>query len=185
MTTTMRSALFLIPATMLLACGGDALTEADAKQLEGQRRIRAMEDSLFANQAMDQRSSQALIDVYKAYAVAYPQDSLAPEYLFRAGGVHESLHRTDEALELYDRVLKDYPRWEERVVLLFKKAVMLHNAGRLGEARTAYMVVISTYPDHKFAKDARVLVETMDVGDDEWIDKAQEMESDPDAGSGV
>ena len=111
--------------------------------------------------------------------------ALAPEFIFRAAGIHETMHHTDEALVLYDRVGKDYPQWENRVVLLFKKAVMLHNEGRLGEARTAYMEVIASYPDHKFAKDARVLVESMGTGQQDWIKNAQEKEDDPDAGSGI
>ena len=185
MNMIMRSSLLLMLPVLLFACSGDPVSEADAKKMEGQKRIRAMEDSLFEHHALDLRSAQAMIDVYKAYAAAYPQDSLAPEFIFRAAGIHETMHHTDEALVLYDRVGKDYPQWENRVVLLFKKAVMLHNEGRLGEARTAYMEVIASYPDHKFAKDARVLVESMGTGQQDWIKNAQEKEDDPDAGSGI
>ena len=181
----MRTALLVLTLALLGACGNNGLSEADAKKVEGQRRIGAMEDSLFTSRSFDSRSAQAMIDVYKAYAAAYPQDSLAPEYLFRAGGVHESMHRPDEALELYDRVANDYPRWENRVVLLFKKAVMLHNEGRLGEARTAYMQVIASYPDHKFGQDARILVESMGVGDSTWLEDAKAKENSPGAGSGI
>lgn len=185
MTITMKYPLLALLPLVLFACGSDPVSEADAKKVEGQRRIRAMEDSIFVNQAFDMRSAQAMIDVYKAYTTAYPQDSLAPEYLFRAGGTYESMHNVDEALVMYDRVVKDYPQWNRMVDVLYKKAVMLHNAGRLGEARGAYEEVIGKFPDHKFAQDARVLIEDLGMSTEEWLKRAKEKEKDADAGSGT
>ena len=180
MTPTMKKILFLLLPLMLIACGGnDGLSEEDAKKVEGQKRIRAMEDSLFDNRAFDQRSAQAMVDVYKAYASAYPQDSLAPEYLFRAAGTMKSMHDPEGSLNMYDRVIKDYPTWNRMVDVLYMKALTLDDdLDRLGEARTAYMQVISNYPDHPFARDARVMIDNLGLSDEELIAKFQAMQQD-------
>lgn len=171
-----RLVLFVLPLA-LIACGGnDGLSEADAKKAEAQRRIRRMEDSLFANRAFDQRSAQAMVDVYKAYVAAYPQDSLAPEYLFRAAGTMKSMGDPEGALRLYDRIIKDHSAWKRNVDVLYMKALTLDDdLGRLGEAKAVYEQVVRNFPDHPFARDARVMIENLGLTDEELIAKFKAM----------
>ncbi|MBK6832427.1 MAG: tetratricopeptide repeat protein [Flavobacteriales bacterium] len=135
---------------VVFACGGnDGPAEVDTKMAEAQKRIRHMEDSLFDNRAFDLRSAQAMVDVYKAYVAAYPLDSRAPEYLFRAAGTVKSMHDPEGSLKLYDRIIKDYPSWKRNVDVLYMKALTLDDdLDRLGEARVAYQQVINNFPDH-------------------------------------
>ncbi len=171
-----KSVLFVLPL-VLFACGGDAATEGDAKMVEAQKRIRHMEDSLFDNRAFDARSAQTMVDVYKAYVAAYPLDSLAPEYLFRAAGTMKSMHDPEGSLKLYDRIIKDYPSWKRNVDVLYMKALTLDDdLDRLGEARTAYQQVINNFPEHPFARDARVMIENLGLSDEELIAKFQAMQ---------
>lgn len=177
MNIRMRTPLLLAFVTLLLACGGSEEAAPDAKMVEANRRIRAMEDSLFEHRAFDQRSAQAMVDIYKAYALAYPNDSMAPEYLFRAAGTLKSMHQADNSIVLYDRLIREHPSWKRLVDVLYMRALTLDDdLDRLGEARTAYQLVITTFPDHPFARDAKVMIENLGLSDEELIQRFKQKE---------
>lgn len=171
----MRTILKLTPFILLAACGGSEPT-ADAKMLEARQRIRVQEDSLFEHAAFDQRSALAMIDVYKAYAAAYPLDSMAPEYLFRAAGMHKSNHQPEQAIKLYDRITDNYQSWRRRVDVLYMKALTLDDdLDQDGEAKRIYEQVINEYPEHPFARDARAMIENLGLTNEELIAKFKAM----------
>lgn len=133
-------------------------------------RIRTMEDSLFENMAFDRRNAQMLLDVYKAYAAAYPLDARSPEYLFRAAGVLRSMGLADQSILMYDRIIRDYPGWERLADTYYLKAFTIDTElGHKGDAEAAYKEVINLYPDHKFAQDARAMIENLAYTDEELI----------------
>lgn len=172
-----KSILFILPL-FLLACGGsDTASTSDAKMLESRTRIRAMEDSIFDHGAFDQRSMQSLVDVYKAYAVAFPNDSLAPEFLFRASTTVKSMHDPEQAIMLCDRVIKTYPEWRRIVDVLYMKALTLDDdLDQKGAAKTAYEQVIQAFPDHQFARDSKVMIENLEYTDEELIERFKQRE---------
>ena len=173
-----KSLLLVFPVALLAACSDPAGT-VDPKLAEARTRIRAMEDSLFEHQAFDRRSAQAMVDVYKAYAVAYPQDSLTPEYLFRAAGTVKSMGDPQQSLLLYDRIAEDYPAWRRLVDVLYMKALTLDDdLDRDGEAKTVYEQVIYQFPEHPFARDAKAMIENLGLTDEELIAKFRAMNGD-------
>lgn len=175
MTCNNRHLLVILPIALLSACGNSDAT-ADARMIEARERIRAKEDSLFDHRAFDQRTALAMVDVYKAYAAAYPLDSMAPEYLFRAAGMHKSNHQPDQAMMLYDRIAHNYQSWRRRVDVLYMKALTLDDdLGQDGEAKRIYEQVINEYPDHPFARDARAMIENLGLTNEELIAKFKAM----------
>ncbi|MEO8589799.1 MAG: tetratricopeptide repeat protein [Flavobacteriales bacterium] len=174
----MKKFVLLACVALLAACGGGGKTETE-NTTEAVKRIRAMEDSVFENLAFDQRSAQALLDVYKAFATAHPVDSMAPEYLFRAAGVAKSVHDPDQCIRLYDRIIADYPSWHRLPDVFYLKAFTLDSElDRKGEARVAYEEVIKRFPDHAFARDAKAMIENLGLTDAELIEKFEKMQGD-------
>ncbi|MBK9628236.1 MAG: tetratricopeptide repeat protein [Flavobacteriales bacterium] len=168
----MKYALLLPVIALLAACGGP---KADSPA-EVSARIRTMEDSVFQSLTFDQRKAQALLDVYKAYANANPTDTASAEYLFRAANVAKTMHDGEQSIALYDRVIKDFPSWRRLPDVLYLKAFTIDSElDRKGEAETAYREVIDRYPDHPFAKDARVIIENLQYTDEESIERFQAM----------
>ncbi|MCB0765052.1 MAG: tetratricopeptide repeat protein [Flavobacteriales bacterium] len=163
--------------SILAACSGPG-PKADDKALIMMGRITAMEDSLFNNEVLDDRNAQALLDVYKAYATSFPTDSMAPEYLFRAAGLAaKSMGDAPQGIRLYDRVISNYPDWKRIPDVFYLKAFTIDSElGQKGEAKKAYQQVISMFPDHRFAQDARRMMEYLDLTDEELIRKFQEAE---------
>lgn len=174
MNTPMKYAILITACVVLVSCGKKVET---ASEITG--RIKAMEDSVFSSMTFDKRRAQALLDVYKAYAAAYPQDTLAPEYLFRAANVAKSMHDGEQSISIYDRVIKEYPSWRRLPDVFYLKAFTIDSElDRKGEAQTAYKEVISRYPDHPFAKDAKAMIENLQYTDEELIQRFQAMQGD-------
>ena len=170
--------LFLLPMILLAACG-DGASERDPKAAEMAERIRMMEDSLFEHMTMERRGAQALIDVYKAYATTFPADTLAPEYLFRAANVSKNMRDPEQSIFLYDRIIRDYSGWSRIADAYYLRAFTLDSEmGNKGEAEVAYREVISRFPDHPFARDARIMIENLQYSDEELIERFKAMEQD-------
>ncbi len=188
----MRSLLILSTVSVLTACGGGSnsisASGADStatNAAEGVRRIRAQEDSLFAKPVFDRRGAMALHDVYLAFAKNNPQDSMAPEYIFRAAGLSRTLGEPKTTLELYDRVIRDHPQWRRIPDAYYLRAFTLDNdLGQKGEAKTAYEEVISRFPDHKFAADAKQMIENLQYTDEQLIERFKKMNEDSAAQAG-
>ncbi len=175
MTKAMKPAFLILIVAMMVACGGEKTeTPTDVSA-----RIQSMEDSVFQSLSFDKRKAQALLDVYKAYANANPRDTMSAEYLFRAANVAKSMHEGQECVDLYDRIITDFPSWRRLPDVLYLKAFTIDSEfDRKGEAKTAYLEVISRYPDHAFAKDARAMIENLEYTDEELIQRFQQMNGD-------
>ena len=173
--------LIYLSVVVLAACGGGAKEGADTKAdpdptsvtpvfMAG--RIHAMEDSIFTKPVFDRRGAVSLLDVYKAYAKAYPLDSLAPEYLVRAAGIQRNLKDPQAAVDIYDRVIRDYPNWSEVVACYYQKALIYQDDMKeLGKAKQAYEEVIRRFPDHTFGKEAKVMIDNLQYTDAELIER--------------
>lgn len=177
----MRSLLFLSIALTLAACSGGEKAPS-GKAAEMVARIQSMEDSLFNSGTFEKRNAQALLDVYKAYAATFPLDSLAPEYLFRAAGVAKSMREPQQSIALYDRIIVDYPSWNKLADAYYLKAFTIDSElDQKGEAKRAYEEVINLFPEHPFARDARVMIEHIGLSDEELIAKFQRMAEEQEA----
>jgi len=175
----------LLPAALLLivACGGPSTPDTpEAKSAEMVARIQTMEDSLFNSMEFDRRKAQGLVDVYKAYAAAFPLDTLTPEYLFRAAGVHKSMRQPEQSVMLYERIINDYRGWKRLADAYYLKAFTMDSEmDQKGEAQRAYTEVINLFPDHPFARDARIMIENLSLTDEELIEKFQRMAEEQEA----
>ena len=175
-------------ALLITACGGGATdappTDDPAKLAapEMGARIRAMEDTLFAKTVFDRRGAQALLDVYKAFAKAYSTDSMAPEYLFRAAGMSKGLGQPLDAVQLYDRIIKEYPKWGRLADTYYLRAFTIDaDLKEKGRAKTAYEEVIARFPDHRFAQDAKAMIQNLHYTDEELIERFRRMNDSIDA----
>lgn len=182
----------LLPLLVVLfaACGGGSDKPGEAAKADSAQvtpafmagRIHAMEDSIFANPAFDRRGAIALLDVYQAYAKAYPTDSLAPEYLVRAAGIQRNLKDPQAAINLYDRIIRDYPDWKDVVVCYYQKGLIYQDdLKQLGEAKTAYEEVVRRFPDHVFGKEAKVMIDNLQYTDEELIERFRKQNEEAEA----
>ena len=163
-------------ATGLAAC--TSAIENDANE------IKAAEDELdSANDGfINKEKALELVDLYINYADAYPQDTMAVEYLFKAAEFCLNLGEGVRAIGYYDRVINDYPDFRKAPESLFLKGYIFENyLGDLENARKIYTEFIERYPDNEFADDAEVSIQNLGKTPEELIREFEEKQavSDP------
>jgi tetratricopeptide (TPR) repeat protein len=176
----------LFALVLLAACsGGGEQAEGSAEHSRANEmadRISALEDSVSHHVGVDRRSAQTLLDVYKGYASAFPLDERSPGYLFRAARVALAMRDPGQSLRIYDRIIVDYPSWEELPSVHFMRGFIYDDQlQQKGEAKTAYQHIIYNYPDHPLAEQARVAIDNLQYTDEELIERFKRMQAEQEA----
>ena len=103
-----------------------------------------------------------LAQAYQNYEADFPQDSLSPKYLFKAGQVIENVFDDKQrAGELYFNIYKKYPKSAVAPYALFMTGNLYHT--NMDTVRTIEMLnfFLAKYPDHKLKSDAAALIKSM------------------------
>lgn len=162
-------------AVIVVACQSPkekALIEID--QLEAQ-------DSLFNLDNMAK-----LKDAYIAFADKYPDDERSPEFLFKAGqnigaiaSGQQNIELHKDAIKIFDRIQSTYPKNHYAEEALFMTGFVYENyLSDLKQAKTAYEVLMSKYPESELAEEAKLAIENLGVNPEEIIRKAQQAKAD-------
>ena len=157
-----KTALFVFAAVLMVACGPSR--EERINQIED------FEDSIFESAiAADPETADQLTALYVAFADKYPNDSLSPEYLMKGADAQSNVLHTERAVTLFDRVINDYPDFEEVPMCYFLKGNALELNSQIDEAKAAYEEFIEKYPDHFMADDARRMLPIIGMSDEEKL----------------
>ncbi len=109
-----------------------------------------------------------LRDKYYTFVKDYPQDSLAPEMLFRVAILHLKIGHGDETIRDFDRLVNTYPNFEKNGEACFYKAFtydnILHN---LDSAKIAYEYFINHYPEDNLVTDAQLSLKYLGMSAEE------------------
>ncbi len=143
---------------LLSACNTNNLKEDKKAQVE------AMEKQLYqeANGIVNKKDAASMIDLYQDYANTFPQDSLSPQYLFRAADVSLNVFHSDATIRLFNRIMKDYPNFEGTPQLLFLKAFTYdYYMHKTDSAKIYYTAFLQKYPTHPFAQDAQISLQQL------------------------
>ena len=73
-------------------------------------------------------------------------DPLRPRILHLSGRSHESLGEADKAIECYGQLVHDFPDDPQAADAGFRRAMLLHTAGRWNEAAEAYAAFAKAHP---------------------------------------
>lgn len=119
-------------------------------------RIDGLEAAMKNQRPPDTSKLAELAVAYEAFAHKYPQDSLAPEYLFKAGGIDLSLNRLMQSVEMFGSIQTNYPSYRKAAECLFMQAFIYENSLHdLGKASQKYNEFLAKYPAHPMVDDAK------------------------------
>jgi len=176
MTFTRNLFLLLILAASIIAC--EPANKKDAAAID------AAENALFTPEdgMINKEKALELVDMYIAYTDKYPDDSMAVEYLFKSAEFCLNLGEGRRAIELYDRVIMEYPNFHKVPECFFLKGYVYENyLNDLEMAKLIYTQFIERYPDNEFADDAQVSIQNLGKSPEELIKQFEEQQaiSDP------
>lgn len=167
---------FLISIVVLAiyACSSETknLEIADSKETL-LKQVDSIEQLLFSYEAGSLASNQAaskIVKLYNQLATEYPNDPNAPEYLFKAGEVSMGINMDFDALGYFQRLERDYPKFDKAPHALFLQAFIWDNKlNDDGKAEFLYKQFLEKYPMHEMAKDAQFSLENLGKSDEELI----------------
>ncbi len=96
-----------------------------------------------------EEKARNLVGAYENY-VKNVNDSNTPAYLFSSGELYRSLKEFQKEIDVYERLIKEYPDYEKAPQSLFLLGFCYeNNLGNLPKAKEAYESFIQKYPKHQ------------------------------------
>lgn len=157
-----RNFIIVLSAFALFACGGKS---EQKKQLES---IAQMENAVLQNaKSISPKDADSLVNMYKAYVEAYPQDTLSAAYLYRAADILANRKECLPAIALLDRLIKEYPKDSHAEQAAFLKGVVYgETCLNKDKAKESFEAFIAAYPSSPLVKDAKGLMELNSAEDE-------------------
>jgi len=119
----------------------------------------------------EQGLARKLMGAYMDFGNFQHHEAEAPEYLYRAADLARYIGRPKKAIELYTNVFNSYTTYPKRVEALNWIAFIYdYDLEDKQKAKENYALLISSFPEHPLADDARARLETIDLSDDELIE---------------
>jgi tetratricopeptide (TPR) repeat protein len=175
-----KSIAVLSLVVLTLACNMEPATK-DFRTSQAAS-IETLETKTFEAQAVDPALVEKLTDAYIVYADSFPQDSMTPYYISKAGDLYKVKRQTAlKAITTYNRVLTDYPRHPLESRSIFMMGFTFDEVlGDKERAAKAYTHFLEKFPDHPLAKDARALLsmaQDTGISDMELIEQWEQEEA--------
>ena len=151
-------------------------TSCQSPRDESIENIENTELEVFSENGMiDRNRVDELIETYVGFADEFPEDTLAPDYLFKAGDISMNTNRSRQAIRFYDRIITEFPDYKKTPEAMFLKAyVYENNLGRLDKAKEIYETFLALYPNNEFADDAEVSLRFLGKSPEELIEIFQQ-----------
>jgi TolA-binding protein len=163
----MKIARFLILLTVLtiilIQCKPDPKAKITALEAK-------IADENFKMDENGMQTANELVAAYIDYAENFKKSAEAPDYLFKAADISLNINKSREALDLYNRIIYQYPDFKKVPECLFLVAYIYENYEQnFGKAKEVYEMFIAKYPNHDFADDAAISIQNMGKSPEELI----------------
>ena len=122
---------------------------------------------------LNENAVNKFVGVAEIYALTNnTRDTLASDYLFKAGKLAMTIGNVEKANENYQWLYTFLKSSKEAPSALFTHAFTLDNQlGRKDEAKVLYEQFLSIYPDHHFADDAQFQLDNLGKDDAQIIEE--------------
>ena len=134
------------------------------------QQIKKLEDELRNSDTVNNITATQAIKAYLDYVLFFPNDSIAPGYLFKAGELAASTHHYTQALTYYQKVTASYPNFKYFKESLYLQGFLLDNfLNSDDKAKIIYEEIIDKYPATNYANDAKAAINNLGKTDEQLI----------------
>ncbi|MCO6476041.1 MAG: tetratricopeptide repeat protein [Phaeodactylibacter sp.] len=167
----MKNLIFFLAiagSLLLTSCGAGPGAEEPLDRDHLSELIQALNGTLQEQkdqERTDTATARDLADRAEEFAQRFPQDTLAPKFLFQAATASRGIGDFNKAVELWSKVATEYNSHRKAPEALFLQGFTLdENLRDTTRARRQYEAFLEQYPKHPLANDARVLLEAIRTG---------------------
>lgn len=168
---------------LLASCGNNENKEQKtiAKEIPREpyiAQIKMLEKEMLKSPEFNNLTADSAIKAYSDYAMFFPNDSLSPDYLFKAGEIATAAKKYKQALIFYQIITSKYPDFKYIKESLYLQAFLLDNfmnddAG----AKIIYDEIITKYPTSNYAKDSKAAISNLGKTDEQLIEEFKKKNS--------
>ena len=109
--------------------------------------------------AIDEKKGKEMVELYTSYADDYKDEAQSPEFLFKAGEILMNLKESKKSIDIFDKVINNYPKFNKVPYCYFMKALIFDSQLKDYEkAHQTYKEFIVKYPEHPLRKDAEACI---------------------------
>ncbi len=171
MRISIHKTLFFVALLLGTACSQDPHSK-----------IRNLEEKLGSDQFTFNedgiRMAKELTGLYITFADAHQDDPKSAEYLHHAAELSLNLNEHRQSLELYNRVIYQYPDYYKAPECLFMVGFIYENyLQNLGKAKEIYETFLARYPEHDLADDAAVCIKNLGKSPEELLREFEQQNS--------
>lgn len=131
---------------------------------EKRKEIKILEDKFYAAGQIipNDTSCNTLVHLYASYALAFPQDSSSPVFLFKAGEIANGTHQYQASLDYFNLMCEKYPDHQKAPYAWFFKGFIYENMlADSAAARKAYSLFLQKFPKHVLAHDVHLAIKNL------------------------
>jgi hypothetical protein len=140
----------------------DSLVRQQAREKYLQA-VDSAEKVLHASKNFDMKLANMAIQAYSNFTTTFPEDSMTPEYLFRAADLAQGTHNYQQAAVYLETIIEKHKGYKKYVDACFVAAFVydtyLENVNNGADrAKQLYQFVIDHYPENPYSEQAKVLI---------------------------
>jgi hypothetical protein len=132
--------------------------------------IEEIETDLHSDLELDMEKGRTLTEAYIRFADKYKNDSLVPEFLFRAAEISLNMNEPVQACSYLFRIEKKYDWYENMpAVLYFLGYIHADYLNDMHNAKIYFDLFLTRYPNHERVQDITFFLDNMNKSDLEII----------------
>ncbi|MBI4946313.1 MAG: tetratricopeptide repeat protein [Bacteroidetes bacterium] len=177
----MKNKIFLsvLSITVLFACSnGNKDSSGEKQNMISQ--IDSLQKNMFNAKSMELDKNLAFkgIAAYQDFVKKFPEDSIhSAEYLFRMSDLLRAMGNYGKAIENLGQITKNYPSFKKLPECIFLQGYYSQEFfGDTIRAKEFYLQLISKYPTHAFAYDAKELMKMFGKSEQDIIKEFEKKE---------
>jgi len=154
------------------SCSSSLQDEASDEKQNMISKIDSMNEKMFdkKNMELDKNLAFKGIAAYQAFVKKYPDDTLSAEYLFRMSDLQRAVGDNRKAIESLAQICKNHTLYKKIPECLFLQGYYYQEFfNDTVSAKGFYQDLISKYPTHAFADDAKALMNMFGKSEEDII----------------
>lgn len=176
--TKKASFVVVLFSSVLFSCNNSTTSEHGnfSSQTKQQELIKGLETKMHASMSLDKAAGQIAVQEYVNYAEKFPDDSLTPGYLYKAGEVATAIQDYAVALHAYEKITAAYPKFQYARESLYLQGFLLDNyLNDDAKAKVIYEKFLSAYTSGPYVADAKAAIANLGKSDEELIQQFKKM----------
>lgn len=174
---------FIVAASIMLFISSCSENNGDKENVEKptadqayEKLLEIEEEVIGSNNAVSQSKLMELMTESENFHRNYYDDKRVPSAMQKGIRSAVSLKQYNKAIGMLDVLIRDYATEESMPEYLFQKAFIYGESGWIGKADEIYGQMISKYPNHPLAEQAKAARELLTMSDEELIKKLENAE---------